>query len=145
AITVLLLSSPIFPASPTQEIASSFIADRPVITYLKDRSSSKIIGEQWYISQPAVNTAHRDYPELRYRFGDLLRVQAGGCVNTGGTGTTCKHYVTPKGDNSDRLYSGTIRIPGADPAAGVTTEVRIAKALNQDISIVVKPALADYS
>jgi hypothetical protein len=121
------------------------LADRPIVTLIKDRPTGKVIGEQWDIRQPDVNTAHRDYPELRYRVGDLLRVEAGGCVQTGGGGRTCKHYVYPKGPNSDRLYSGLIRLPGADPGSGAGTEVRIAGVIGKDISITIKPAGDDYS
>jgi hypothetical protein len=47
-------------------------------------------------------------------------VGACGCVQTGGRGKTWKRYVDPSGPNSDRLYHGTIRVPGAK-ALGLRT------------------------
>ena len=119
------------------------IADRPVVSYLKDRDTGKVYGEQWYIAQPDVKSAHRIYAELRYNVGDLLRVEAGGSVQTGGSGSTCKSYVAPQGTDSDRFYSGLIWLPGADPSTPAGSEGRIGAVINKDIVISVKPPRAD--
>jgi hypothetical protein len=52
------------------------------------------------------------YQNIRFRSFDQVYVEAGGCVNTHGLGDTTKRYVDPRGPDSDRLYSGTILIPG---------------------------------
>jgi hypothetical protein len=64
------------------------------------------------IDQPEVRRPITDYPMITFRPGDLVRIQAGGCVQTGGRGRTWKQYVDPSGDNADRLYHGLILIPG---------------------------------
>jgi hypothetical protein len=50
--------------------------------------------------------------------GDQVTITAGGCVQTGGSGSTWKRYVNPTGDdsgpgNGKSLYYGTVTIPGA--------------------------------
>jgi len=53
-----------------------------------------------------------EYRTIAFRPGDNVQVQAGGCVQTGGSGKTWKLYVDPQGPNSDRLYHGLILLPG---------------------------------
>jgi hypothetical protein len=67
----------------------------------------------WTISSPNVNQPVTDYPSYRFLPGDVITVNAGGCVQTGGSGPTWKRYVVPSGGNADRLYHGRIWIPGA--------------------------------
>lgn len=65
------------------------------------------------IDQPNVTQRSTDYPTVKFQPGDTVTVNAGGCVQTGGSGSTWKRYVDPSGDNSDRLYHGRIQIPTA--------------------------------
>ena len=51
-------------------------------------------------------------PGIFLRRGDLVTVDADGCVQTGGSGSTWKRYVDPQGTNSDRLYHGRLILPG---------------------------------
>jgi hypothetical protein len=121
-------------------------AGHPVRTPIKDPATGTEIGEQWYIDQPEVDTAHRDYPEIRYKVGDMVRVEAGGCVKTSKDPIACRRYVNPTGPDGDRLYSGTIRLPGAEPTTGLDTEVRIGRAVKvRDVRITAKKEDHDYS
>jgi len=65
------------------------------------------------INSPGVNNPITEYPSITFQPGDQVYVTAGGCVQTGGSGSTWKRYVNPSGDNADRLYHGRIWIPGA--------------------------------
>ncbi len=65
------------------------------------------------ISEPNVRAKISGYPQVTFSPGDRVLVMAGGCVQTGGFGPTWKRYVRPTGPDSDRLYWGTIDIPGA--------------------------------
>jgi hypothetical protein len=65
------------------------------------------------IDQPTVTQSVTQYPTIVFRPGDTVTVNAGGCVQTGGSGKTWKRYVNPSGPNSDHLYFGEIMIPGA--------------------------------
>lgn len=67
------------------------------------------------IDQPVVTKKLTEYPEVVFHPGDTVTVEAGGCVQTGGTGATWKLYVDPKGPKSNKYYWGTISIPGATP------------------------------
>lgn len=69
--------------------------------------------EHWVFRQPNVTQRVTEYRDHRFRPYDEVFVRAGGCVQTGGLGKTWKRYVDPSGANSDRLYHGTIWIPGA--------------------------------
>lgn len=64
------------------------------------------------IDRPNVTQYLTEYPQVKFKPGDLVTVRAGGCVNTHGGGKTSKDYVRPLGANSDQLYHGLIVIPG---------------------------------
>ena len=72
----------------------------------------------WKIPNPIVNRAVAIYdgkntaPAIQFQPGDKVSITAGGCVQTGGVGKTWKRYVNPSGPNSDKLYFGSIDIPG---------------------------------
>ena len=68
------------------------------------------------VDTPVVTQRSFAYPAIRFRGGDKVTINAGGCVQTGGHGKTWKHYVNPTGPNSDRLYHGLIFLPGLTPA-----------------------------
>jgi hypothetical protein len=61
------------------------------------------------ITEPTVTQAQTTYP-FTFLGGDHVTINAGGCVQTGGSGLTWKRYVDPAADND--LYHGTIAIPG---------------------------------
>lgn len=68
----------------------------------------------WQIDKPNVQRRMTEYPNIRFRPGDRIKVEAGGCVQTGGFGnSTWKRYVDPSGWRTDRLYHGLLWIPGA--------------------------------
>jgi hypothetical protein len=77
--------------------------------------------EKWTIFQPTVNKPITEYPQIRFLPGDSVQLSASGCVQTGGRGLTWKRYVNPSGPNSDKLYYGTVWIPGVvgDSAAAM--------------------------
>jgi hypothetical protein len=66
----------------------------------------------WRVEQPNVMHNSLDYPQIWFLPGDILNVDAGGCVQTGGEGLTWKRYVDPSGPDSDRFYHGLIEIRG---------------------------------
>jgi len=79
------------------------------------------------IDQPVVTREAqlgRRYPEVTLRPGDLVTITAGGCVQTGGHGKTWKRYVNPSGPDSNRLYHGTVWIPGSSIPRGSTAQIR---------------------
>ena len=66
------------------------------------------------ITKPVVTQPFFDYKSIVFMSGDKIGIDAGGCVQKGGIfGLTWKRYVNPSGDNSSRLYFGSIEIPGA--------------------------------
>ena len=72
--------------------------------------------ETWRIDQPVVTQGSTDLTQVVFHPQDGVIVNAGGCVQTGGSGLTWKRYVDPSGPNSDHLYHGLIQIPGIHPA-----------------------------
>lgn len=81
----------------------------------------------WTIQDPNVNQAYLVSPKIRVRSGDRVVVDAGGCVQTGGSGKTWKRYVNPS--PSDKYY-GTIHIPGA-----TNGNVPISSILGQELTV----------
>jgi hypothetical protein len=69
------------------------------------------------IVQPNVSVPQMTYQsQIQFAPGDIVSVQADGCVQTGGHGSTWKRYVNPSGDESDSKYHGLMKIPTAFPA-----------------------------
>lgn len=78
-----------------------------VIVKVQDTPTNTV----WRIYQPNVKIQCSSYPTIAFAAGDILNFDAGGAVQTGGSGATWKLYVNPQGPNSDRLYHGEIQIP----------------------------------
>ena len=87
--------------------ASPAIAEQITHSVSADRTT-----ETWIIREPNVRQAVTEHTDIRFQPGDAIHMAASGCVQTGGHGKTWKRYVNPSGPNSDRLYYGTIWIPG---------------------------------
>jgi hypothetical protein len=68
--------------------------------------------EIWRIDQPNVRQHITEYRQIVFKPGDHVRIDANGCVQTGGFGNTWKRYANPSGPNADHLYHGLIWIPG---------------------------------
>lgn len=68
--------------------------------------------EVWRIQEPVVTQPTSEYTQIKFKPGDAVYLHASGCVQTGGHGNTWKRYVDPSGPNADRLYFGTVWIPG---------------------------------
>lgn len=64
---------------------------------------------KWRIDRPGVKSARTEYGNIKFLKGDRIAVSAGGCVQTGGSGTTWKRYRDPL--PADKYY-GTLEIPG---------------------------------
>jgi hypothetical protein len=78
-----------------------------IITKQSDTPTSTV----WRIENPNVKQKETSYPQITFKPGDTVSIDAGGCVQTGGVGLTWKRYVNPAGPNSDHLYHGLISIP----------------------------------
>ncbi|MFY9557382.1 MAG: hypothetical protein WAV47_21940 [Blastocatellia bacterium] len=95
--------------------------------------------DKWEITRPNVVQAITDYPEITFRAGDRVVVDAGGCVQTGGAGRTWKRYVDPRGPGADRLYHGLISIPGATKGL-----VRIASVIGKPLNVSSLPSSQNF-
>jgi hypothetical protein len=72
---------------------------------------------QCTIVKPNVAVDHTTYQsQVQFAPGDVVSVQADGCVQTGGHFSTWKRYVNPSGDETDTKYHGLMQIPTAFPA-----------------------------
>jgi hypothetical protein len=70
------------------------------------------------IDQPRVDIAVDDVPSITFKPGDSVKFLAGGCVQTGGAGSTWKNYINPYNPDSVNEYYGLLQIPGAQGAIG---------------------------
>jgi hypothetical protein len=68
--------------------------------------------ERVVIARPVVTQAFFDYKSIVFRSGDEVLIDAEGCVQTGGAGSTWKRYVNPRGADANRFYFGSMEIPG---------------------------------
>ncbi len=93
--------------------AANKFADQPFTSCVPAGSAD--VARSCYVFQPDVQHPETAYQAIRFNPGDTIRVDAQGCVQTGGAGATWKDYVNPQGDNSGRLYHGQIMIPGVVP------------------------------
>lgn len=69
--------------------------------------------EQIRIDRPNPTKRSVDYPQITFQPDDGVTISAGGCVQSGGHGSTWHRYVDPSGGDSDKLYHGLITIPFA--------------------------------
>ena len=65
------------------------------------------------IDKPNPKQPATEYPSITFMPGDVVTVDAGGCVQSGGFGNTWHRYVNPSGGKSDKYYKGLITIPFA--------------------------------
>jgi hypothetical protein len=93
-------------------IGGSYAYTADIISISRDDKNDVEETKVWRIDQPRVDFTPSDYRAISFKPGDMISVTAGGCVQTGGSGSTWKSYTNPLGDNADHLYSGTINIPG---------------------------------
>lgn len=77
-----------------------------------------------------MNQPFTAYPNISFQPGDRVWLDAGGCVQTGGSGKTWKRYVDPDGEAADRRYHGLVFIPGVTPGP-----VRISGLLGRALDI----------
>ena len=70
--------------------------------------------EMWKIDYPSVDRSLTDYPAITFNPGDVVTLDAGGCVQSGGFGSTWKRYVNPDDGSGhlDSQYYGTVQIVG---------------------------------
>lgn len=81
--------------------ASTTIHNRPFRTLPPIKINNPDVHQPWTLYEPTVPVQP----------GDVVTVtDAGGCVQTGGSGATWKRYVDPRGSNADRLYHGLVAI-----------------------------------
>jgi hypothetical protein len=80
--------------------------------------SHDIVNEQgetkvFRIDQPRVDVPSDDLRSITFKPGDIVRINGGGCVQTGGFGPhTWKSYINPKGSDAPEFYFGTVFING---------------------------------
>jgi hypothetical protein len=70
--------------------------------------------EMWKIDYPSVDRSLTDYPAITLNPGDVVTLNASGCVQSGGFGSTRKRYVNPDDGSGhlDSQYYGTVQIVG---------------------------------
>jgi hypothetical protein len=56
--------------------------------------------EIWSIDQPKINQPITNYPQISFRPGDRIVIDAGGCAQHGGGGLTWTRYLDPYGPGS---------------------------------------------
>ena len=84
-----------------------------VVSLAADVKTSAGETKTFVIDQPRVDTAEMSkFPMIKVAPGDTVMLGAGGCVQTGGFGSTWKSYTNPLGSDADKFYSGTAWIDG---------------------------------
>ena len=84
------------------------------------------------IDKPIVTQRAFQYRGIRFRPGDVVTIEAGGCVATANTAESWYRYVDPAGRNANRLFHGLIGIPGHPPGGGL---VRIQTLVGRPLTI----------
>ncbi len=125
--------------TPLNSIQHPYVAD--VISIAADVKTSEGETKTIIVDQPRVDAALTSLPSIKFQPGDTVRINAGGCVQTGGYGSTWKDYVKPLGDAANEFYSGTVWIDGVTGGG----PVKIASIINKDFKVPVPkdPKLLD--
>ena len=71
------------------------------------------------VEKPVVTQRAFQYRRIQFRPGDVVTIDAGGCVATGRSGESWRRFVDPTGPDANRLFHGLIRIPGHPPGGGL--------------------------
>lgn len=118
-------SNPISPreSSDNLQVATKEWAGSTITEKLRTNSvNAEII---WRIDEPNVKTDLTVYTFIRFEKGDIVSINAGGCVQTGGMGDTWKRYLNPI--NSDwspcDKYYGQLNFPGT--TTGLTSIAKL--------------------
>jgi hypothetical protein len=91
-----------------RDLASSLVTNAEVVRL--EVNSPTIT--RWRITKPTVTQPETIYDQIALKAGDNVKLTAGGCVQTGGSGLTWKRYVDPEGSRADSYYFGLVRLPG---------------------------------
>jgi len=84
------------------------------------------------IDRPVVTQRAFQYRGIRFRPGDVVTIEAGGCVATANSADSWRRFVDPTGPDANRLFHGLIRIPGQPPGGGL---VRIQTLVGRPLTI----------
>ena len=84
------------------------------------------------IDQPVVTQRAFQYRSIRFRPGDVVSIEAGGCVATSSAPDSWRRFVDPTGRDANRLFHGLIRIPGHPSGGGL---VRIQTLVGRPLTI----------
>lgn len=107
-------------------------------------SASSVI--PWSVQDPVVNAQTWRNTAVQFRPGDVLTINAGGCVQTGGFGATWKRYLNP--DPPDKYY-GTVQFPGMAAPRPIremnSTTYTVPPDYSGDLSLVLGYVDDDYS
>jgi hypothetical protein len=100
----------------------------PKIQQIKNDRNSEV----WRIERPEIKQSDTTYPMIKLRLGDRVRIDAGGCVQTGGKNDTWRLYVDPRGIDSNQFYHGLIRLPGMEKA--ITIRQFVSEGNNHEVT-----------
>jgi hypothetical protein len=70
-----------------------------ILSIQSDTKTSSGETKVWRIDHPDVSDPLSVYPAIPLKAGDRIKINAGGCVQTGGMGATWKLYTNPSGDD----------------------------------------------
>src|SRR6478609_11058273 len=84
------------------------------------------------IDRPVVTQRAFQYRAIVFRPGDVVTIDAGGCVATSHSADSWRRFVDPSGLNSNRLFHGLIRLPGHPPGGGL---VRVQTLMGRSLTI----------
>jgi hypothetical protein len=65
--------------------------------------------EMWKIDYPSIDRSLTDYPAITFNPGDVVTLDASGCVQSGGFGSTGKRYVNPDDGSGISIHNITAR------------------------------------
>lgn len=70
--------------------------------------------ETWIIWYPYISQELTEYPDIQFHRGDVVRFDAVGCAQTGGSGKTWKQYAVPVKDDHDfdTRYYAILQVEG---------------------------------
>jgi len=89
-----------------------------VISITSDVTKNNVETKVWRIDRPNVWQETTPYPNIKFRPGDRVSFNAGGCAQTGRSGASWDEYLWPQGDDAPTYYAGTAYIQGVTGSSG---------------------------
>jgi hypothetical protein len=97
---------------PVRALSNPWFYVGDIVSIVKDEVTAAGETRIIRIDQPRVDLQSDPFPNITFKLGDSITLNAGGCAQSGGGGSTWKSYLGIEQTDAP-YYAGTVSVPGA--------------------------------